>query len=220
MTEYIITYWNIGRKCTKYLGISLVLCLLSGCLGGTVAQQIARTIATSIADKAVANAMAVNEDAESIPRQSLTLQNRPPSELSRAIMTTGFRAASNEQSMLDEPVEKPVLILHASSLVRVQLFNLIIGDEKKAVYENARSIGALNLPNQAEWESWFVASGMREDNKEHITFLIPPKFGKLASGSFAIVELANIGNLNITRYTANERKVYQAMDQSSHSALQ
>jgi hypothetical protein len=203
----------------KLLSLFVSVLLLSGCLGGTVAQQIARSIATSIADKTVANAMDVNDNIEPIPNRSVTLQNRAPSELSLALMTTSFRS-NHEQAPTQQTIEKPIHILKASTLVRVKLYNLIIGDERKAIYEQAHTIGTLNLPSQQEWAKWFVAAGIREDNQKQIIYLIPPQLGKLTSGSYTIVEIANTGDLNIARYSADEHKVYQAMDQSSHSALQ
>lgn len=224
MNEIVITYSYIEKyRTAKYLGVYAAFCLLSGCFGGTIAQHIARSITTSIADNAIASAMDVNEDAKPVPHQNIKLQDRQPSELSIALMNTGFRTATatnSNQQVISQPTEKSIHILQASSLARVKLFNLIIGDEKNALYENARRIGALNLPDQQEWESWLVATGMIESSEQYITFLIPPKFGKLPSGSLAIVEIAKTGDLNIARYTLSERKVYQAMDQSSHSSLQ
>lgn len=194
--------------------------LLSGCLGGTVAQQIARSIATSIADKTIANAMDVNEGKPKV-RQSVTLQDRAPSELSMVLMTSRFRShPTHEQVAMNEPADKPVQISQVSPLVRVQLFNFIIGDERKSIIQNANSTIALNLSYQQNWEHWLVASGIVEDSNEPIIFLIPPEIGKLASGSIAIVELANRGNVNIARYTVADRKVHQAMDQSTHFSWQ
>lgn len=207
------------RKIVRCAILCVAFLLLSGCLGGTVAQQIARSIATSIADKTIANAMDVNEKPR--PRQSVTLQDRAPSELSMVLMTSRFKSHPNhEQVAMNDPADEPVQISQVSPLVRVQLFNFIIGDERKSIIENASSIGALNLPHQREWEHWIVASGIIEDSNEPIIFLIPPDIGKLASGAIAIVELANAGNLSIARYTVGDHKFHQAMDQSSHSSLQ
>ena len=85
-------------------------------------------------------------------------------------------------------------------MVPVELFNLIIGEEKNAVYEQARMIGALGLPLKREWQNWQVASGVMQSNKKSIIFLIPPEFGKLPVGSITMVELAAAGELNVARY--------------------
>lgn len=209
------------RNIARYAILCAAFLVLSGCLGGTVAQQIARSIATSIADKTIASAMDVNEEAKSRPQQNTTLQDREPSELSLVLMTSRFESHPNhEQVAMNDSADEPVQISQVSPLVRVQLFNFIIGDERKSIIENASSIGALKLPDQREWERWFVASGIIEDSNEPIIFLIPPDIGKLASGAIAIVELANAGNLSIARYTVGDHKVHQAMDQSTHSSLQ
>jgi hypothetical protein len=99
-------------------------------------------------------------------------------------------------------------IIQSSQLVRVELFNLLIGDEKNAVYEQARLMGAASLPQKREWALWRVATGAIQLNqgqpdKKVITFLIPPEFGKLPSGAVTMVELASPGELNVARYKAN-----------------
>ncbi|HEY0563492.1 MAG TPA: hypothetical protein VGD04_09200, partial [Methylophilus sp.] len=109
-----------------------------------------------------------------------------------------------------EEQEIPIVILNTNPLVPVELFNLIIGEEKTAVLEKARLSGALNLPAREEWKEWEVATGMIKSGIAHhidspseaklITFLIPPEIGKLPSGSSTMVELANKGNLHIARY--------------------
>lgn len=222
MTAIFTTFSYIKScKSLKYLSLCLGMCLLSGCLGGTVAQQIARSIATSIADKTIANAMDVNEETKPRHRQSITLQNRAASDLSMALTTTRFRTHPIEvKDGMNEPTDKPEQISQVSPLVRVQLFNLIIGDEKKSIIDSASSNGTLTLPDQRDSERWFVGSGIIVDSNEQIIFLIPPDIGKLASGTIAIVELANPGNLSIARYTVGDHKIHQAMDQSSHFSLQ
>jgi hypothetical protein len=107
----------------------------------------------------------------------------------------------------DTEVETRVNIVQGNQLVRVELFNLLIGDDKNAVYENARLLGATSLPQKREWALWRVATGAIQSDKKVITFLIPPEFGKLPSGAIALVELAGVGELNIARYKAAEEKV-------------
>jgi hypothetical protein len=193
--------------------IKLILCLLlasllSSCLGGSVAMQIARSVATSVADNAVANAMDVQDGPSNRTKQSITLKETEPDEVWLAMATSGFRtveenAALGAEPAAEAPAEEAPQILQTNSLVRVQLFNLLIGAEKNAVYEKARLVGALNLPDKREWVRWQVATGMTEKDKKIITFLIPPEFGKLPSGALTVVELASPGDLNIARYAAN-----------------
>lgn len=105
-------------------------------------------------------------------------------------------------------MESQYEIIQSSQLVRVELFNLLIGDEKNAVYEQARLMGAASLPQKREWALWRVATGAIQasniqTSKKMITFLIPPEFGKLPSGAVTMVELASPGELNVARYKAN-----------------
>jgi hypothetical protein len=85
---------------------------------------------------------------------------------------------------------------------------LLIGEEKNAVYEQARLMGCISLPQKREWQYWSVATGIIKSSQNHpdkniITFLIPPEFGKLPSGAVTMVELASPGELNVARYKAN-----------------
>lgn len=121
-------------------------------------------------------------------------------------------------------VEAPIAVVQSNQLVPVELFNLLIGEEKAAVYTKAQLLGSSSLPKQREWKLWRVATGMIKTNvinsentskavlnsqtnsaqsKQIITFLIPPEFGKLPSGSIALVEIASPGELNIARYKIN-----------------
>ena len=266
----------------KYLLVLISGCLLSACLGGTVAQQIVRSIATSIVDKQIARAMDVDEDQlvsnrkptyvnksangqQYIEPKSTIIQPYQPASIGDVAQANSFDHLRSynlaKQSLLNnqlDPIKKtmansafkevvPVAIkpadlentefetteieatgietsaskiifdplpqyspdnfdsikgIKTSQLVLVELVNLLIGEEKNAVYEQARLLGALGLPHQREWKNWLVASGVIQPNKKTIIFLIPPQFGKLPAGSLAMVELATAGELNVVRYKA------------------
>lgn len=199
----------------RTIALLAAFCLLSGCLGGTVAQQIARSIATSIADKAVAKAMDVDEGSSNREPKSIKLKDTQPDDVWVAMATSGFQEVKPIAEPLpeqSEETETPIQVIQSSKLVRVELFNLLIGEEKAAVYEKARLMGATSLPKQQEWQRWAVATGAikssaeNENGKKIITFLIPPDFGKLPSGAIAVVELASPGELNVARYKTNEDK--------------
>lgn len=185
-------------------------CMLTGCLGGTIAQQIARTIATSAADSVVANAMGVQDRQPQQPSTNGVMVNTNVDPYRNAMLNMEFSPVTAVQEPLpDYPQEEqeiPIVILNTSPLVPVELFNLIIGEEKIALLEKARLTGALNLPAREAWKDWDVATGMIKTGApgatQLITFLIPPEFGKLPSGSSAMVELASQGNLHIARYKA------------------
>jgi hypothetical protein len=233
-------------KAFRYIAMLPAACLLSGCLGGTVAQQLVRTIATSVADKSMARAMGVEENEEYTEAQyaaaeKLSAENtavqRAALGASTQNATTGVtrRAAKPTATEVDdityamatfsfkpvEPIAEPlpeataevetrIAIVQGNQLVHVELFNLLLGEEKNAVYENARLMGSTSLPPKREWQNWQVGVGEIEHSKKVITFLIPPEFGKLPSGAKALVELAGPGEPNIARYEPSNLRLKQA----------
>lgn len=253
----------------RYITLISAIFLLSGCLGGTVAQQIVRSIATSVADKAIARAMDVedgpsNRNASAPtaqasagasqdstvhsasllkPYQPVNTQHIDQDQINKklanqnlekfnsvkrgiqvaqanpyniAIANTAFEELKPvELKPIAEPLPKDIAnidnqieVIQSSQLVAVELFNLLIGEEKNAVYEQARLMGCISLPQKREWQHWSVATGIIKSSQHHpdkkiITFLIPPEFGKLPSGAVTMVELASPGELNVARYKAN-----------------
>lgn len=146
----------------------------------------------------------------STTQQAAKPMNVEVDDYTYAMATFGFAPVKPVTEPLPEQIEEvetPVNVVQGNQLVRVELFNLLIGEEKNAVYEQARLLGATGLPQKREWQSWNVGTGViktsREKDKKMITFLIPPEFGKLPSGATAMVELASPGELNVARYKAN-----------------
>jgi hypothetical protein len=185
--------------------------LLSGCLGGTVAQQIARSIATSVADNAVGKSVEAQEKEDQ--KNAVTMRSilvNPSPDPYRTAMLNNFEFGRVEA--ITEPLpnysntedEIPIVILKTNPLVEVELYSLLIGDEKQAVLEKARLKGAQNLPEITEWKDWKVGTGAVKSDPQManqiITFLIPPEIGKLPSGSLTMVELSSSGDVNIARY--------------------
>ncbi len=178
--------------------------LLSACLGGTVAQQIARSIATSAADKVVANAMDEQARKDLITKQNTPLKDTVPDKYWAAFVTSGFETIKPITMPLPDAREvQPLQVSQSTPLVQVELFNLLIGEEKNKVLENARALGATALPDKSQWSHWQVATGIIEGNKKLITFLIPPEFGKIPSGAKTLVEIAMPRELNVLRYASN-----------------
>ena len=218
----------------RYITLFAAISLLSGCLGGTIAQQIVRSIATKVADKAIASAMDVqdgpsnrkttNAYASNFNNTNSSFNNTTssykntilakqptlatePDPYKVAFVNAAFEPVQPIAEALpaeSEQVETRMNMMQGNQLVRVELFNLLIGDEKNAIYERARQLGATGLPQKREWQSWGVGMGTikneTDKNKKIITFLIPPEFGKLPSGATAVVELASPGELNVARY--------------------
>lgn len=204
-------------KLIKISGLIVLTSLLNACLGGSIAQQIASSIATHAADKAVASALDVDEQVAPQPQQAKLPQYTEPSDYWVALATGGFRPAgttdpSAGKSAQDANKQTPIAIIQTNVLAQVQLFNLLIGAEKNAVFDKAQQFGALNLPPKNEWPRWQVGMGKTVPDQRTVIFLIPPEFGKLTSGSKAVVELANPGDLNMLRYveSAGKSRIYQA----------
>ena len=139
----------------------------------------------------------------------------PDNIKSTDLKPTDFKPSELEPADLNpldlKPVAEPIAqhlpetlntlaVIQTNQLVPVVLINLLIGEEKNAIYEQARLLGAMDLPHKREWQNWQVASGATQRDKKPITFLIPPEFGKLPAGSITMVELAAAGELNVARY--------------------
>ena len=179
--------------------------ILSACFGGTIVQQIARTITTSVADRVVAKALDEQERKNLISQQNAPLKDTVPDKYWAAFVTSGFQTIQPISMPLPHNIEEmqPTAIMQSALLVRVELINLMIGEEKNKVLEGARRLGATELPDKSQWSNWQVATGVIEGNKKLITFLIPPEFGKMPSGAKAMVEIATLGELNVLRYASN-----------------
>jgi len=193
----------------KYALLLVLASLLSACLGGTIAQQIVRSMLTTTADKVVANAMDEQERKDMLAKQNAPLKDTEPDPYWAAFVTSGFE----QVQVIATPLPKSTQSVNEDAqtnstpqsalLVRVELFNLLLGEEKNKLLEKARALGAITLPIKSEWQHWQVGTGIIEGNQKLITFLIPPEFGKMPSGAKVTVEIAPSGELNMLRYAYN-----------------
>ena len=204
------------HRTIKWLLITLVSTALCGCLGGTVAQQLARAVLMQGADQATAAAIDAQEKNDKLVAQKMPLKDTPPDPYKIAFVNAAFKTVSAKveplpATPLDE--ETPVQIMQETKLVKVEVWNLLVGDEKQNILQKARVQGATGLPPQAEWKQWQIAIGAADNNQasnqktsdkpQPITFLIPPEIGKMHSGEKALVELSGTGELNVARYAVN-----------------
>lgn len=185
--------------------------LLSGCFGGTVAQQLARSIFMHGADKATAAVIDEHERKEKLASQYMVLKSKELDGYQLAFLRSGFTVIQPQVETLPQAAAQPepvVQELQASKLVSVEVWSLLIGDEKQKLLEKASLQGSPLIPPREEWPTWHVAIGaadeMKTGNRQaSITFLIPPDLGKMHSGTRALVELPLNGELSIARYTLN-----------------
>jgi len=189
----------------KWLTLGLLASALCGCLGGTIAQQIVQSILLHGADKATAAALDANEEKNKLAAR----KNTTPDKFDIAFVNSGFQEVKAQieplpQTPLDE--EKSMQLMQETKLVQVEVWSLLIGEEKQHILENAKKQGSTEIPPENEWQQSQIAVGAATSNtskQEVITFLIPAGMGKLHSGSKAMVELATVGQLSVARYNVN-----------------
>lgn len=195
----------------RWLTLALLASALCGCLGGAIAQQLVQSMLLQGADKATAAAIEANEEKQKIAAQNMPLKDTTPDKYDIAFLNTGFQEVKPQieplpqQTSIDE--EKPVQLMQESKLVQVEVWSLLIGDEKQHILEVAKKQGSTELPPENEWQQSQIAIGATSSTKlnkqEVITFLIPAEIGKLHSGSKALVELSTAGQLSVARYAVN-----------------
>jgi len=199
--------WSVSRWSTLVL-MTTALC---SCVGAPIAQQIVQSILLHGADKATAAAIDANEEKQKIAAQNMPLKDTTPDKYDIAFLNTGFQEVKPQieplpqQTSIDE--EKPVQLMQETKLVQVEVWSLLIGDEKQHILEVAKKQGSTELPPENEWQQSQIAIGATSNSKankqEVITFLIPAEIGKLHSGSKALVELSTVGQLSVARYAVN-----------------
>ena len=208
--------------------ITSTLCItLGGCFGGSMAQQLVRSLFIQGADKVTGAAIEAKEQNDKLVLQKMPLKNTSPDPYQVAFVNAAFenvplqveplpKNAHDEETAL--PVSQEAKIIE-SKLVQVEVWNLLVGDEKQSILEKARIQGVTNIPPDSEWQKWQIAVGAENkkttpnklnkqsdhiNNKtQPITFLIPPEMGKMFSGEIALVELSSVGELNVARYVLN-----------------
>ena len=124
-------------------------------------------------DNSANNPYASSIAISSTPVKNTAVQNTPPDPYQIAFVNAAFEPVkATSESLSDarpeqaEAVETRVAITEGNQLVRVQLFNLLIGDEKNAIYEKARLLGATSLPQKREWQRWSVGTGLSQGDKD------------------------------------------------------
>lgn len=199
----------------KWLMMGCASLALCGCLGGTIAQQLARSMMMQGADKVTSNVLDAKEKSDKLNAQNMPLKDTPPDPYQLAFINSAFETITPEVEPLPQTStmeEEPVNIIQETPLVQVEVWNLLVGDEKMRILEKARLKGDTEIPPKKEWQQWQVAvgatdgvlpNGKPDKAIKEITFLVPPGIGKMHSGTKALVELSSVGELNVARYTSN-----------------
>jgi len=195
---------------SKSIALALTSVALSGCVGGPIAQQLVTSMISQTADNYASNKYDEYLLKKANERPNIVLKDTEPDRYWAAFVTSGFETTTITPR--PEEVSKKATSAspnnsdqaESSRLVCVEVWNLLIGQEKLSVLEKAQLLGSTQLPKPEEWAQWQVATGALEtDSKRTITFLIPPDFGKFVSGERAFVEISDVGGLHIARHLAN-----------------
>jgi hypothetical protein len=197
---------TVLRKLRPALPVAVALAL-SGCFGGSVAQQIASSMAVHAADRVTASMVESQELGTGTGQQQMVLADRAPDPYWTDFVTAGFAPATPQAQPqpLPEQAVQPAADaeMMATPLMRVEIWNLLVGEEKRAFLETARLRDAASVPPPEEWPQWEIAAGGRlDDAGKMVTFLIPPGLGRVASGAHAVVE-ATAGGLYYARHVLN-----------------
>lgn len=195
------------RSLFKWLLLLTLAGLLNACVGGSIAQQLATSMALQAADRITANAYAAQQRTLS-SQPAAVMQDIPPDDHWATFIRAGFEPITPTAQPLPETARQQQGAPQAQAipLVRIELWNLIVGEEKIHYLERAQLGGASNLPDRSEWHTWQLATGaMLSQPDKPLHFLIPPGFSKLASGEITVVEMADSGRLSILRYANNRR---------------
>jgi hypothetical protein len=177
------------------LRLSVLLCfsvLVSGCMGGSIARQIASSIAMQVADKAVGHMV----DKPQVEEQGKTNQllmspGLDPYQAAflRAELVTP-PAMPQEPPSLPKPDPAESAAPFVTRLATVEVWGLVIGDEKRSMLENIRDLGITTLPPEDAWDQWQLAEGgIPGENSRPLLILVPPELGKVRSGDHAVIEL-------------------------------
>lgn len=141
-----------------------------------------------------------------------------------AFLFSGFEQAPEKAQKTNKPevsptptVETETATIESSHLVSVEVWSIILGEEKISLLAKAQRLGATQLPSPSDWPQWKMAIGsldrlesdqngvknaktIEDDAKKTILFIAPPDFAKFKNGDHVIVEISISGGVHIARY--------------------
>lgn len=218
----------------------LLACNLSACMGGPIAQQVASSLLMRAADKVTSNAYEAhllrdpNTMTPSPPMATASIPGHSGSDISpaqtpqfdeywSAFLNAGFTEIKPAAEPLPETAANDAMHANAQSatashLVAIEVWNVVLGEEKTAVLEQARLRGN-DLSQIQELPHWQMAVGAAHDAPQApVTFLIPPELGRVSSGQELVVEISEHSELHIARYRMQSHRAFkQAAGQPSFS---
>ena len=203
---------------------------LAGCMGGPIAQQVASSLLMRAADQATSDAYDAYLSGKAQPPSPSTnvavipghgsvaspTSSSPAPQMNEywaAFLNTGFTEIKPTAEPLPEQtssvVEDSKQALSSSALVTVEVWSLLLGEEKTVVLEKARLRGN-DLASLQALPQWQVAVGAAATAPQSpLTFLVPPELGRINSGQTLLVEISEHGDLNIARYRLEPQRAFQ-----------
>jgi len=175
-------------------------------MGGSIGQQMARSLLMQGADKVTGLAVEANERVANTPH---SIQLSDPNYEPYWASFVRLQLPDPQPQPIIEPLpvqrQSPAQLQAISSrLVTVEVWNLVVGEEKQALLQRSLNHGSSILPSPADWSSWQVAEGvMQSQANQTIYFLLPPDFGRVRTGDKAVIEIAEMGGLHIARHRAD-----------------
>lgn len=176
--------------------------MLTGCMGGTIAQQVARSVAMQVADKALDHAL----DEPKPQGPGITNNLMMSSSLDPYQMAFLQAELPTLPAIPETPPPPPQPEPGASAtpivtrLATVQVWSVLLGDEKRSLLENIRDLKIAPLPPEQAWDRWQLAEGgIPGESNRSLLILVPPELGKLRSGDHAVIELGMANGFYIAR---------------------
>lgn len=197
--------WRSHPNFRIILAATVAAAALPGCMGGSIARQVAGSIAMRVADKAVGNIL--DEPATEEPRTTRTNQLLMSASLDpyqAAFLRAQFATVPAAPAAALPPAAKPdpaaSAVPVATRLATVEIWGLVIGEEKRSMLEDIRQLGIAPLPPEHAWEQWQLAEGSMRDRQDRpLLILIPPELGKMKSGDHAVIEIGMTNGLYVAR---------------------
>lgn len=209
----------------------VLACSLSACMGGPIAQQVASSLLMRAADKATSDAYEAHllRDprimSPSPPMATVSIPGHSSSdspsaqtpqfdEYWAAFLNAGFTEIKPSTEPLPEAAASNAFpdntqAATASHLVAIEVWNVVLGEEKTAVLEQARLRGN-DLSQMQELPHWQMAVGATHDAPQApVTFLIPPELGRVSSGQELVVEISEQSDLHIARYRMQSQRAFK-----------
>lgn len=215
-----------GIACTALLSL-----MLAGCMGGPIAQQVASSLLMRAADQATSNAYdayLLKDPSTSSPGHESSMTAAIPGHggASRAVSQTPqldeywsafLNAGFTEIKPSAEPLPEHTTgapkdegqAMTASDLVVVEVWSMLVGEEKAAVLEQARLRGN-DISHLQDFAQWQMAVGASIASPQSpVTFLVPPELGRISSGQELLVEISGQNDLNIARYLMQPQRAFK-----------